>query len=68
MSTLLREPIGLVCPRCGKTRSLKYRRSGKTGMCQPCAAAVFYKRHNKAVRFRLDDEPMEDKLAELKND
>jgi hypothetical protein len=68
MSTLLRQRIELVCLRCGKTRSLKYSRTGKTGMCQPCAITVADKRRRGAARFRLDDETIDDRLAELKND
>jgi transposase-like protein len=62
-----REHIELVCPRCGKTRSLKYSRRRKTPMCQPCAVAVADKRRQ-AARFMLDDDTTDDRLAELKND
>jgi hypothetical protein len=34
-------------------------------MCQSCAVAVAYKRDHTAARFRLDDEPIDEKLAEL---
>ena len=62
-----RKHIELVCPRCGKTRSLKYNRTRKTRMCQPCAVAVAGKRRQ-ATRFLFDGETTDDKLAELKND
>lgn len=62
MSTL-RERI---CPRCGKTRSLKrYPQGRKTPMCQPCAASLVYKRHHAAGCFWIENETIEDKLTWL---
>ena len=67
MSTLLRKPMKLVCPRCGKTRELKHTPRGKNQMCQPCATTVFDKRRRLTARFRDDDENIEQKLASLES-
>jgi hypothetical protein len=66
------ESIDLVCPRCGKTRSIIKRiwlEHGKPPMCQPCAAAIANKRrHHVATWFRLDEETVDEKLTSISKD
>jgi RNA polymerase-binding transcription factor DksA len=61
----MNEPVKVVCPRCGKTRSFKRLDTRtKSRMCQACATAIANRRR-RGKAFSANDETVDDKLAEL---